>query len=279
MMENNTSLVTNISSTTNVAPANNIVPATSKRTTTSKEANIVEQLTRIIEMVMLRSGGQIVKSVETIIESKTNNDQIFDLLKQSVNNDTDLIKEISLLKENLVKYNSTINQFLEHFINNASANSTSVTKEQLNQAINFLITKIPAKELAALNSQANQISSSLATFLQTNQNNKIANQETLEQHQHLNKNLQLIANQLSSLQKQQQAQQTQLEKILSHLPTGSNNLSNTSNNLQKTQPNAPKSLDEKYYSIPKTNYQISAKTLKTIGFVAICIIALIAMFK
>lgn len=285
-----------------------------------KEASVswLEQIVIIIEKTISRYGGQMVKSVESTSRSTLElSNKTVVLLEQSLATDSYLVQEIASLKEVMVAYTTNVNQVIEHFskqlsnnlantANTASSpnNATPVTKEQLNQAINFLVSKIATNDLSLLIEQINKNNLLITNHIASSQNSQ-------------NKDLQVIITQLSTLQKQQQSQQIQLEKVINYVVNGhngqatatitnnssngnspgTNNTENTTlsklgsklssqvkavipnvsaNNSQQPSNRQP---EEKYYSIPKTPYQISAKALKQIAIVLIGIVVLAIYFK
>lgn len=287
-----------------------------------KEASVswLEQIVIIIEKTISRYGGQMVKSVESTSRSTLElSNKTVVLLEQSLATDSYLVQEIASLKEVMVAYTTNVNQVIEHFskqlsnnlantANTASSpnNATPVTKEQLNQAINFLVSKIATNDLSLLIEQINKNNLLITNHIASSQNSQ-------------NKDLQVIITQLSTLQKQQQSQQIQLEKVINYVVNGHNGqatatITNNSSNGNSPNPNtnntenttlsklgsklssqvkavipnvsannsqqpSNRQLEEKYYSIPKTPYQISAKALKQIAIVLIGIVVLAIYFK
>ena len=227
-----------------------------------KEIPELEQIALIVERTMSRYGGQMVKSSEATNRSQLElSHKTITLLEQSIATDSYLAQDITSLKQAVIDYSVIVNQITEYLTKqhptntnnsdgtNNSTNSNAVTKEQLNQAIQFLASKIATlittNDFALLTEKLNRMNALLTDHIATNQNDSQNSSQSNSQ----NNSLQVIINQLSALQKQQQSQQIQIQQVLSYLASedkeqaiagnnpssgNGNNKGNNSNNATTT---------------------------------------------
>lgn len=280
-------------------------------------APTLEHFFLTLEKIVSRQNGQIIKCLElTEQTNKDNANKIASSIDKSLTSILQLNQETILIKQAMATYGEALCQLSETVSN--FSKKEPLTKEQLNQAINFLVTKLANNDLTLLRNDFNQIASLISTFV-NNQNDSHNSPSVLSS---LHNSLQVVINQLTVLQKQQQSQQTQLNKIISHLSDSfnnnntnslnnnnnnslNNNNTNSSNNTNANNINNPFSMlgnklsstvkavtsnkqqqqnqnavtPEKFYSIPATSYQISAKALKQLAIVLIGIVGFLIFFK
>lgn len=224
-------------------------------------SDFLESITLIIERIVSRQHGQVNRAIEL-----SNNN-----LQQVSDNISGLGQTLSALHQDLSKFNP-------------------LTKEDLNKAVNFLISKLNNANNNDPNAALGQVVTALNELIPTlsqTQSSNFSNAPAAIQA------INGLSSQVALLVKQQQLHHSQLQELIKFMNNSSLSLPdpNTNSNINQsklpsnqasnpTKPTKPATyFNERVISIAGITYSLTPKTLKTIAFVAICIIALIAMFK